>query len=307
MIAYSGGYLSGGCRQLCVYWRGQDFAVDSIRYISAISCLPHDGVLNLNTDARHIFVISEAAIQYCFYDSADHDLEVVNSFILLVATKNRYQGVLGRLVGDEPATGLQAPAGGANLTAKIQSLAEGLASSLMQKEGASAFTESKSLSRTLLQWALKGENGTLIEILIVMKGAILTAEFLQLQYSLHEVVRTCHRQTVVLVVSRLRMNADTSVREGGLTALQEITREGSESVVLELLNAGADANAPAVGESGFTSLYAAASGGYHILLDMLLKAGRRGECSIGWWPYSPAGSYKWRISYRNGDAAQGWC
>ena len=234
-------------------------------------------MLNLNSDARRIRAISEAAIQYRFYDKSDDALEVVNSFVLLVATKNKYRDVLGKLVGNASAMGsqLDAPetASGVNLTSKIQTLAENLASGLTRGREASAAVESKGLPLTLLQWALEEGIGPLIEILAVIKDAVITADDMRFHLSLHDVVRGGHGQTMMLVLSQQGLHADTSVREQGHTALQMAAREGNLSGIAVLLEAGADVNAPPAEYMGRSALQAAAGGGHQIALDMLLKAG----------------------------------
>jgi hypothetical protein len=154
--------------------------------ISTVLHLGHDGILNRNSDARHVCAISEAAVQYRFYNKTDNELEVFNAFTLLVVTKHKYRDVLEELPGDGPAMNLQAPAAGMSPTAKIQTLAGGLASSLVEKQEASAANESKHLPGTLLQWALREGNRALMEILSAMKGAVATAEFLQSQDLPHD-------------------------------------------------------------------------------------------------------------------------
>ena len=52
-------------------------------------------ITNPNSDATHIRAISEAAIQFRFYNHSDDKIEIINSFVLLVATKNKYRDVLG--------------------------------------------------------------------------------------------------------------------------------------------------------------------------------------------------------------------
>ena len=243
--------------------------------ISTFSCLVHDWMLNLKSDARHILVISEAALQYQFYDISSDGLEVVNSFVLLVATKNKCQDVLEKLVGDVAAMGfqLEAPAAGVTLTSSIQTLAGNLASSLIGATVSLAVTESKAPHPTLLQWALVEGIETLVEILVAMKGAVITANSLRFRQLLHDAVRSGHRPTMILVVSRHGMQADMSAREHGHTALQVAAKEGSLSAISVLLEAGVDVNAAPAYHRGHTALQAAAGGGHLVALGMLLKAG----------------------------------
>ena len=232
-------------------------------------------MLNLKSDARHILVIFEAALQYQFYDISSDGLEIVNSFVLLVATKNKCRDVLEKLVGDVAAMGfqLEAPAAGVTLASSIQTLAENLASRLIGGKVSLAVTESKAPHPTLLQWALGEGIDTLVEILVAMKGAVITANSLRFGQLLHDAVRSGHGPTTILVASRHGMQADMSAREHGHTALQVSAKEGSLSAISALLDAGVDVNAPPGGGGGHTALQAAASGGHHVALEMLLKAG----------------------------------
>ena len=229
-------------------------------------------MLNQKSDARHIHVISEAALQYQFYDNSSDELEVVNSFVLLVATKNKCRDVLEKLVGDVAAMGfqLEAPAAGVTLTSSIQTLAGNLASSLIGGKVSLAVTKSKAPPPTLLQWALGEGIDNLVEILVAMKGAVVTANSLRFGQLLHDAVRSGHGPTMILVVSRHGMQADISAREHGHTALQVAAKEGSISAVSALLEAGVDVNAPPGGGGGHTALQAAAGGGHLVALGMLL-------------------------------------
>lgn len=143
-----------------------------------------------------------------------------------------------RLVGDVPATSSQpeAPQAAAevNLASKIQTLADHLASSFLRGEEALVVYESKRPPPTLLQWALKEGIDTLVEILVTMKGAVITANSLRLRHSLHDVIRGGHDPTVMLVVSQHGLHADSSVREQGRTALNEAAKQGSISAVSAL-------------------------------------------------------------------------
>ena len=169
---------------------------------------------------------------------------------------------------------LEAPVGGVKPTSGLQTLANNLASGLMRGKEELAVNESKSPLPTLLEWAVKERIDTLIEILVAMKGAVITANSLRSPRVLHDAVPGDHHQkTWILVLSRHGMHADTSLRERGYTALQKVAEEGNLSAICALLEAGADVNAPPATDDGRTALQVAAGGGHHAALDMLLKAG----------------------------------